>query len=89
VQDLDGQADAGQDIAGMIARLIDPDSAVWMARERAARALELDSPPDLAALAGSSAAALATLGTAWMDGFIAGMLVQHLKTRPQPEAAPE
>jgi hypothetical protein len=73
VQDLDNQADAGQDITDMIARYINPDSAIYVARERSERAMVLGGEFNVA-----------LLGTAWMDGLVTGMMVQFLKNRPSP-----
>lgn len=64
VLDQDGQAGTGQPVQDILARRIDPDSAVYMAMQRALR-IDPASQPRLA--------------TAWIDGLLAGMAFQHLK----------
>ena len=71
VQDLDAQADSGQPVQDILGRHIDPDSAVYMARQRAIRAM-LQRAKVREGL----------LGVPWLDGFLAGMIVQHLKAQP-------
>jgi hypothetical protein len=70
VLDLDAMADAGQNAPEIAGRHIDLASAVYMARQRALRAMaSVQERPIEVVLAG-----------AWLDGLIAGMIVQHLKT---------
>ena len=64
VLDQDGQADVGQPVDDILARRIDPDSAVYMAMQRALR-IDPASQPQLAA--------------AWIDGLLIGMAFQYLK----------
>ena len=64
VLDQDGQADAGQPVDDILARRIDPDSAVYMAMQRALR-IDPASQQQLAA--------------AWIDGLLIGMAFQYLK----------
>lgn len=75
VIDLDAQADNGQPVMDIVARMLDPDSAAYAAFQRALRFSRAvrsgTSPPQ----------ELARLGGLWLDGLVTGMIVQHLKTK--------
>jgi hypothetical protein len=64
----DAQAEGGQPVPDILGRIIDPASAVYMARQRALRLLGWTSPdPEM------------QLTAAWIDGLLAGMAFRHLK----------
>lgn len=70
VLDLDAQSESGQGAPEIAGRHIDLASATYMARQRTIRVMR-----------GQPAAGRVQVTAAWLDGFIAGMIVQHLKTR--------
>jgi hypothetical protein len=70
---LDSQGEAAADITDVLARYISPEAALYMARQRGQHTVRLTGPPLWAQAA-----------TAWLDGFLAGMIVQHRKNQPQP-----
>jgi hypothetical protein len=69
VQDLDAQPGAGQPTLDIVARYVNPESAVYMAMQRALRALALPGAPGRERTA-----------AVWLDGLLTGMIVQHLMT---------
>jgi hypothetical protein len=73
VLDGDAAADSGQDVAGIIGRQLDPESAFYMAMQRAARMTPRSRGP-----------AAATLAATWIDGLMAGIAFQHAKAAPDP-----
>lgn len=72
VLDLDAQADSGQGTPEIVGRHVDLESAVYMAGQRMLRVVARTHGDRIAPV---------QVTTAWLDGFIAGMVVQHLKTR--------
>jgi hypothetical protein len=71
ILDLDAQADAGQGAEDIAGRMVDPACVAYMALQRGLRA-EMMMPGRR--LTAQRAA------VPWMDGFLAGMMVQQLKT---------
>jgi len=74
--DLDAQSDAGQDFVQVAGRLIDPASAVYVAQQRAQRAM-MQSSPGVSGVR----AAFSVVGAAWLDGLLTGMAVQRARTQ--------
>jgi hypothetical protein len=70
--DQDAQSAAGQDTEEILGRMIDPDSAMYAAVQRAKKLRNPD--PKSAPVAG-----------AWLDGFLAGMRVQQQKNTANQE----
>jgi hypothetical protein len=68
--DQDAQAESGQRALEIIGRYLDPPSVAYMANQRALRVMS-----------GRPAAGIVQVSAAWIDGFLAGMAAQHLKTR--------
>jgi hypothetical protein len=76
--DTDAQADSGQSIPDIAGRIVNTQSLVYAATQRAMRGL--------VALHGRMTVAEAddnktTLAALWMDAFVAGTRYQHLKAR--------
>jgi hypothetical protein len=69
VQDNDAQADLGADVADIIGRYVDPESLLYMAFQRALRAVP----------AGSSRSAFIVGQSIWIDAFLAGVNFQKRK----------
>lgn len=72
LQDFDSAADDGTSFARLASPVIDPESLVYMASQRAMRAAELTDGVQLKA--------------AWMDGFMAGALFQKRRGTVDPSA---
>jgi hypothetical protein len=70
--ELDAQAVSGQKTEDIIGRYLDPGSACYMALQRALRASN-----------GGARGSIPQLSGIWLDGLIAGMMVQGLKTAEQ------
>jgi hypothetical protein len=71
VLDLDAQADSGQPVTDILGRYLDPDSVLYMARQRTLRAVKQPRA--------GLAPAMPLITGAWMDGFMAGIAVAGLK----------
>jgi len=77
----DAQAESGQPVTDMIARYLDPDSAAYMAGQRALVAVRR-----MARNPGTQRREV-QLAAVWLDGLIAGMAVQHLKAQAAEDPA--
>jgi hypothetical protein len=69
VLDQDAQADSGQSAAEILGRMINPDSVMYAAQQRAMRFT----------IAFTGLEAELKTAAAWTDGFLAGMRVQAAK----------
>jgi hypothetical protein len=78
VRDLDGQAGTVP-LPDLIGRLLDPQSVLYMARQRAA----------LIRTRGAGSPADTRYAAAWIEGLIVGMTVQHLKEIPDADSEGE
>lgn len=77
VQDFDSAADDGTPIDRLIAPIVDMDSLVYMAQQRALRAQMADNP----LIAQSKLPLEVKLAGLWMEGFAAGAQFQKRKGR--------
>jgi len=67
--DMDDMADSGQSVPDILDRYLDHGSVLYAAIQRAVRSSDAGVRGELSQLAG-----------VWTDGFIAGMIVRHIKT---------
>lgn len=74
--ETDAQADADQGIGDITGRIVDPASLIYMAQQRATRAVISGAAPNSMAI---------VLTATWMDAFIAGARYQHLKASKAQE----
>lgn len=81
--DTDAQADSGQTIPDIAGRIVDTESLMYAATQRAMRGLvALHGRMTLA----ESERNKAVLAATWMDAFVAGARYQHLKSSGAQQA---